>query len=937
MSRRGSSYDLWATERYVRHHRRTSPLGVPRAPDSFTFGYLHPDGQCPHAPACSPAGSRPFGGNEPGSRCAPQPKQAIAHASAADIIFYGGAVGGGKSEYAIVEAITLCLQFPGSKVAIFRRTLTQLEQELEGRIMLLAWADDKEQRGPNGKLFCKYNRQRHVFTFWNGSQLHLCFCNHEKDVYKYQSFQIIGLFIDESSHFTEFMVRYLSTRVRSPRKGVPKVIRLTSNPGNVGHGWHKRWFVRATPEELGPRADLEKWVHDPRTPPESVQAILHGRPAPQPFEVWRPLPPPNKPIRPDQMSTRQFIPAWFHDNFALAEADPDYLASKVYGLGGDKAKQLAEGDWDANESMIVGALWRAQHLVTDSDAVLRAFLPHLAVGQVIPWHILPDPKWRPAKGAHIFGSIDYGFGAPASIHLHAALPGGHTRTFLEFYGARKRDSEQAEILKKMLERETFADGKTPLVEGLQWVVFDPSMDSSRKEHGLAKTIIEVYQDTMPRVPFLPGAAGRGARLSRPNRWQDALAPAPDGLPWWSVTAACPDLIRTVPEVPWDEEDPDVEDDKAESHAYEDCLVAGTLVETREGPIAIDQIVAGDEVLTRDGYRSVVRAWQVSAGAPLLDLLCSDGRVLTGTAHHRIWTANRGFTRLNELSSGDILADVQDKSRSPECQNARSSFQPRFNSGAARTTTAAAAIAAMAAGTSPSPDEGCSIGGSGWTSTASSHLRSTYITATMIARTIIQTIFKRRPRTSTSATTAEHPRHFSVRHADEISASPRPLDLRSRRLSRFSARGVATRAPHRRGWADTNAIAPMCAADAPTKPGARLAAAFRFTRWPALDATRHSRHAGRASDSAAILTVTTVQPSGVGPVYDLTVEGAPEFFANGILVHNCGRFFEARPHAPRTPVVDPYEKLDPISRAHHEALERKINPDGGGIPQLYAKQ
>ncbi len=523
----------------VRHRGRQAP-----ATPEFTFGYLHPRGYCPHDPPCSAPDAKPYGGNAPGSRCGPQPKQAIAHASVADIVFLGGAVGGGKSEFAIVEAVTLCLMYPGSKVAIFRRTLRQLEQELEGRIILLTWANDKTMRGPNGKLFCKYNSQRHVFTFWQGSELHLCYCNKESDVYNYQSFQIIGLFIDESTHFTEFMVNYLITRVRSPREGVPKVIRLTSNPGNVGHGWHKRWFKRPTPEELG------------------------GRLPPRAYEVWRPLPRLNDPTPPDQILTRQFVPAWFADNYALRLADPNYLG-KVYALGGDKAKQLADGDWDANESMIVGALWMEQHLVQATDArILHAF-PHLVAGEsVVPWHVLPDRSWRPAKGANIYGSLDYGFGAPAAIHLHAALPGGHTRTFLEFYGPQKRDSEQAQILKTFLERETFDDRKTALMEGLQWVVYDPQMKGSRREMGLAKTIIEVFQDAMPRVQFLAGAGGRASRVSRPNRWQDALALAPDGLPWWSCTTACSDLIRTVPEVPWDEKDKDVEDEDSENHAYE---------------------------------------------------------------------------------------------------------------------------------------------------------------------------------------------------------------------------------------------------------------------------------------------------------------------------------------------------------------------------------
>lgn len=542
--RPGSKYDAWSAERGVRHR---APLPPNRDGFQYTFGYLHPVGHCPHTPPCSSPDAKPFGGNEEGSRCVAQPKQAIAHASLADIVFYGGAVGGGKSEFAIVEAVALCLQYKGSKVAIFRRTLTQLEQELEGRIILLTWADDPTKRGPNGKLFCKYNRQRHVFRFWNGSELHLCFCNNERDVYKYQSFQIIGLFIDESSHFTEFMVKYLMTRVRSAVPGVPKVIRLTSNPGNVGHGWHKRWFIRPTSESLG------------------------GRRSPQPFEIWRPLPTGNDPTPPDKMMTRQFIPAWFADNLALFASDPDYLRS-VWALGGDKARQLAEGDWDANESMICGADWRERHLINASDHLLLA-TGLLKEHQVIPWHVVPNHRWRPKVGTNIYGSVDYGFGAPWSFHLHAALPGGHTRTFFEFYAAGVRDIHQAQRIWKALNTETYNDGKTPLLKGLQWIVYDPAMSGSRAEDGLAKSIIEVYGDACQhKVQFMPGAGGRAARMSRPNRWLDALSTNADGFPNWTCTTACPDLIRTVPEVPWEEVDGhrgEVEDEKSENHAYED--------------------------------------------------------------------------------------------------------------------------------------------------------------------------------------------------------------------------------------------------------------------------------------------------------------------------------------------------------------------------------
>jgi hypothetical protein len=45
-------------------------------------------------------------------------------------------------------------------------------------------------------------------------------------------------------------------------------------------------------------------------------------------------------------------------------------------------------------------------------------------------------------------------------------------------------------------------------------------------------------------------------------------PLADGLPAWGCTTACPHLIRTVKTVPWDPDDPEVEDDTSENHSYE---------------------------------------------------------------------------------------------------------------------------------------------------------------------------------------------------------------------------------------------------------------------------------------------------------------------------------------------------------------------------------
>ncbi len=495
-----------------------APRTAAAAPLTIDFGYRDPDTD---------------------EICQPNAKQRLAHASDADWIFYGGAAGGGKSEWLVVSAVKDCLEYPRSNVAIFRRTHGELEEHIITRFLELAAALIK------ARLVTFRESKPARATFWNGSRLWFCSCPHEKHVYKYQSFQLRSLNIDEATHFTEFQIRYLITRVRKAQVAGRKRVRLASNPGNVGHGVMKRWFIKPMPIELGSRT------------------------APREFEVWRPLPT-NAKVKPERVPTRAFIPAFFSDNEALQRADPDYLAN-IYQLGGDKALQLAEGNWDAADSMIVGGVWADTHLVCETDATLlsRGF----KLGQIIPWHVYPNPNWRPPAGALIYGSVDYGYGAPWSFHLHCALPGGHTRTFFELYMTRKTDAQQGALIRKAIERLMAAPANGGCnMSRPEWIVMDPSMWGSRKEQGLAKSIAEVYEDEVGRplnILLVPGAAGRSARMSRPQRWLSALAAAPDGLPWWSATTACPNLIRTVPEIPWDEDDPQVEDDRSENHAYED--------------------------------------------------------------------------------------------------------------------------------------------------------------------------------------------------------------------------------------------------------------------------------------------------------------------------------------------------------------------------------
>lgn len=89
-----------------------------------------------------------------------------------------------------------------------------------------------------------------------------------------------------------------------------------------------------------------------------------------------------------------------------------------------------------------------------------------------------------------------------------------------------------------------------------------------------------------------------------------------------------------------------------------CLVAGTLVSTPNGPTAIEAMAPGDWVTTPAGERRVTDA-QCTGVAPIYRLETTCGRVIEGTANHPVYTVNRGFVRMDSIKWYDqLLVEVE---------------------------------------------------------------------------------------------------------------------------------------------------------------------------------------------------------------------------------------------------------------------------------------
>lgn len=84
-----------------------------------------------------------------------------------------------------------------------------------------------------------------------------------------------------------------------------------------------------------------------------------------------------------------------------------------------------------------------------------------------------------------------------------------------------------------------------------------------------------------------------------------------------------------------------------------CVDEGTLIETSRGAIPVEDVRVGDYVLTRAGYRKVLFSAITGVNKKLLEITTLYN-TLRCTPEHRIYTLNRGFVEAQNLTKEDTL-------------------------------------------------------------------------------------------------------------------------------------------------------------------------------------------------------------------------------------------------------------------------------------------
>lgn len=448
-------------------------------------------------------------------------RQTEAFLSPATEILYGGAAGGGKSHLMRVLAIMLCTEIPGLQVYLFRRLSDDLyKNHMEGPggffALLAPWI---------GAGWVKFNASKNYLEFWNGAKVWLSHCQYEKDKIKYQGPEIHVLLVDELTHFTESIYRYLRGRCRLGGLQLPEKYRnklplvlAGSNPGGVGHNWVKAAFI--SPAKPGDIRDMP-----------STEGGMR----------------------------RQYIPAKLTDNPTMAENDPDY-ADRLAGLGNAAlVRAMLDGDWDIVAGGALDDVWSPRVIVPRfvipaSWRVDRSFDWGSAKPFSVLWWAeadgteakLPDgSRFSPPKGSLIALHEWYGAKGP---NEGLRLPSGEIAAGI-------KECESSLMSARWLSSTPFAGPADNAISA----VSQPGTPTIADE--MAKAGIRWTESDKA-----PGTRKIGLDLLR-ARVKEAGKDRPEA-PALFVMDHCRQLIAHLPVLPRDSKNPDDVDSDAEDHDYD---------------------------------------------------------------------------------------------------------------------------------------------------------------------------------------------------------------------------------------------------------------------------------------------------------------------------------------------------------------------------------
>jgi hypothetical protein len=426
-------------------------------------------------------------------------------------IFYGGAAGGGKSDFLLGDFLQdVPVYGTHWKGVLFRRTYNELEDLI------------RRSREIYPQTGAVWHEQAKSWTWPNGALLRMRYIERDADATRYQGHAYTWIGWDELTQWpSDYAYRYLRARLRSAYAVTTKRIRAAANPGGVGHSWVKAYFVDPAPGGFVPLED------------------------------------------PTIQSKRMFIPARLRDNIILLASDPDY-AQRLKGLSSNTmVRAWLEGDWTVVEGAFFDC-WRYDKHVIDPFPVP----PHWARFRSADWG-----SAKPfSVGWWAIVQDDYTVSATSKGTARRLLPRGALVRYKEWYGCTSTPNVGLKLTAEavadgIVERER---GEPKL----RYAVLDPACFKEDGGPSIAERINRVLVGAGKR-PFHAADNARVVGRGSMGGWDQLRSRmvGQDDLPMIYCFSTCGASIRTVPALSHDPAKPEDVDTESEDHAADEWRYA----------------------------------------------------------------------------------------------------------------------------------------------------------------------------------------------------------------------------------------------------------------------------------------------------------------------------------------------------------------------------
>jgi phage terminase large subunit len=563
----------------------------------------------------------------------------------------------------------------------------------------------------------------------------------------------------------------------------------------------------------------------------------------------------------------------------------------LYSVHEDNPRLYMGGEWTeygktylARLDSLVGVRYerlRGGKWVASEGQVYENFNPAIHVVDPFP---VPD-TWGP-----YWVSIDFGYVAPMVAQLWVQNPDGALYMVREHYHTKVLVEDMARTLLKDLKH---PDGSWKIKPRAIICDHDAEDRATLEKHlGLStipaqKTVSDGIQAVQAR--FAPAGNGKprlflfkGATARRDRDLEEARKPTSTemelaGYVWEEVKDGKP--VKDAPV-------------KVDDHG---CLAAGTLVTTSRGPVPIEDVRPGALVATRDGWRPVIAAGMTNPAAEVVTVHLDNGATVTATPDHPFWVSDKGWQRCDAMGYGDTLGSWTSTS-SPSTGSATAATPTPPTNATGSTTRRGSGTSRRATSSSTSRSGSTSMGSLSRRVARSTTGTTTPSTTTTTTSSALRSQSTRKLTGSSSRSGCGSRGRWSTWSGSARWLPSGIAALRGGSGTGSTPRRSASAAPWRGTTTAITAGVRSPSRPATTRPGSARTTASRPGAEPRawMTSTGRVRPAGARSGSTAtplsgaapVRVVRLSAVPGRQPVYNLTVAGSPEFYANGVLVHNC---------------------------------------------------